>query len=690
MGGRLSATIIVRIAVVSGVLISGVVVWGAFSLRALDATLRVEGDAVWATLPDGDAAVVGIRSSAGRSDLTALDLIEEPDMVPTWAEWDRFFARQARLSEILAGDAIALQRADGEWVPVREVAQTPERLHWTFYSQLFAALAVWLAGLLTFAYSDRGPGARAYLVSALGIATVIWPAAVYSTRPLAMDATWFHVLSAIDHAGGFVYCGGVVALFARYPVVLVRRLGWLWAFSALGFAFDQLHPLPKGYVDFYPLMTVYFLMFVVLAPWQWVRARREPVARAAFSWVLLCALVGMSCFVFAIMFPIVLGLEPQVSQGFALSTYAITYAGISLGILKLRLFELDRWWFRVWSWLIGGALMVVGDLALMWLFDLGTRESLLVTLAVVGWLYFPVRQWVWARLARSASERRAQDPAALVSARDPEELEARLVAELERAFAPLRLEAKPAPLDVVELGPEATLLRVPNPRGGHFVCHYRNEGRDLFRARDIEQARRLVELSHTVDRALRAHLEGQEEERDRIRRDLHDDMGASIIRIIHASKDAEVAALAKRTMRDLRNVLLALSPEGATVTEVFDDLRVELGGTVPDERMRWEIDGDASWRLTSRQRANLVRTLREATTNALRHGDGALTYRISLRSDALEVELENASDEQLAPGEGLGLRNIAARMEELGGQLTWKNEAGTFALALRLPRTGDA
>lgn len=688
MGERLSATIIVRVAVVSGLLISGAVVWLAFSLPALEAQLGVAGEAVHASLDGAEVPVVAIRSSAGEHDLIPLDLMEEPDMVATWDEWDRFFARQDRLAEVLGGDGLALQRADGGWAPSTRVARRPERLHWTFYSQLFAALAVWLAALVTFAYSDRGIGARMYLVSGIGIAIVIWPAVVYSTRPLAMDATLFVALSAIDHAGGFIYSAGVLGMFLVYPVVLVRRRAWLWVFTLVGFLCDQLQVLPKGYVDFYPLMTVYFLAFVVAAPWQWHRARREPVARAAFSWMLLCALVGMISFVFAIMFPMVLGLETQLSQGFALSAYATTYAGVSLGILRLRLFELDRWWFRVWSWLIGGALMVVGDLLLMSLFDLGSRESLFVTLAIVAWLYFPVRQWVWARITRSGTEVR-HDATALVSARDPDELEARLEQELQRTFAPLRIESDEESIDEARIGEQATTLHVPKPRGGRFVCHYRNEGRDLFRARDLELVGGLVELSHSVDRALRAHLEGQEEERERIRRDLHDDMGASIIRIIHAAKDTEVASLAKRTMRDLRNVLMALSPEAATVTEVLDDLRVEIGATVPSGRMQWQVEGEASWRLSSRQRANLVRTLREATTNALRHGDGELSYRFVLAGDSLEVELENASDEPTG-GQGLGLRNIAARMEELGGELTWKNEAGIFALALRLPRTGEA
>ena len=44
-------------------------------------------------------------------------------------------------------------------------------------------------------------------------------------------------------------------------------------------------------------------------------------------------------------------------------------------------------------------------------------------------------------------------------------------------------------------------------------------------------------------------LEGEEAERQRIRRDLHDDMGASIIRIIHAAEDPAVAPRGEAAVR---------------------------------------------------------------------------------------------------------------------------------------------
>jgi signal transduction histidine kinase len=412
-----------------------------------------------------------------------------------------------------------------------------------------------------------------------------------------------------------------------------------------------------------------------------------PDARAAFRWILLSALLGMSCFVVTIMFPVLLGLPTQVSQGFALSAYAVTYAGVSLGILKLRLFDLERWWFRVWSWVLGGALMVLADLALVSLFDLDTRESLMITLAVCGWLYFPVRQWLLRRL----TQREPGNPLGLgelLAARTPDALEERMDHALRTLFGPLRVERLAAPLQGARLDPTGTRLSVPAPTSGHFVCHFRNRGRDLFRPRDLEQAKQLAALARSVSLGQSAYREGQEEERARIRRDLHDDMGASIIRIIHATKDREVTTLAKRTMRDLRNVLLALAPDSASIKDVLEDLRAELTAGVPAARVRWQVDGEASWALSGRQRANFVRTLREASTNALRHGDGDVEYRFLLSDQSIEVEVTNSAAAP-ATTAGLGMRNIAARIEEIGGDFSARHEDGVFSFSLRLPRTRE-
>lgn len=678
-----SATTIVRAAVAIGALASGLVLLAAHTIPTPRGSWTVEGDEVRL---EGSGAVMALRSSAGRFDLEPLDLIDEPDVMETWGDLDRFFARQTELRRVLDGVEVVAVRPDGTTVPV-EVGPRPfGELHWTFYSQLLAALLAWLAGLVTFAYSDRGVGARAYAISAVGIAIVLWPACVYTTRGLAIDGGVFRALSLLDHAGGHLYANAFLGLFLVYPVRLVKRLTPLIALGVAAFVLEVTRALPVPVVGFYTTMSIYTLAFLTTAVVQWWRARRDPVTRATFGWVVFFGLLGMASFVLLIMVPLLLGMDPVVSQGVVLPLYALTFAGVSLGVLRFRLFELDRWWFRAWSWVLGGTVLLLADVLLMSLFDLEHHQSLLVAVAVVGWAYFPARQWILGRLAGTARDELTLDVGDLAAARDPDELARMLEQKLRDAFAPLRLERHPGALAEPQLSPTGDVLRVP--RGdGHFVCRFRDQGRSLYRPRDLARAARLVAVCDSVERALRAHDAGQTEERARIRRDLHDDMGASIIRIIHATEDPEVGALAKHSMRDLRNVLLALAPEPEPVEAVLADLRAELAALSTEARpVQIEITGHASWELGGRRRANLVRVLREAVTNAIHHGEGPIDVAIELDADRLRGVVENPVLADPSPGTGLGLSSASARVTEIGGTLEWRQDEGVFRLVVEVPR----
>jgi signal transduction histidine kinase len=397
---------------------------------------------------------------------------------------------------------------------------------------------------------------------------------------------------------------------------------------------------------------------------------------------------GMGMFILLIDVPIWLGLEPVASQAVSLSAFVLAYAGISLGVLKQRLFDLDRWWFRTWSWFFGGVVIIGLDLVLISAFQMDGHDSLLVTLALAGWLYFPLRQWLMGRLLERRDERRF-DVTHIVSARDDQELTARFMHSLRQWFAPLSVERRLEALQAPRLDPLGTRLLVPAPASdGHYVCHLRNDGKSLYRTRDVEHAQQLATLGNAVHRAIVARQEGERAERARIRRDLHDDVAASIIRVIHATKDSSVVDLAKAVMRDLRNVLMALSHSPARAEDVLADLRSELSDTVERSgaSMDWRVVGQAEWEFSGRQRSNVVRTLREATTNAVKHGTGTVSFRFTLSNDGFDAEVANERAPEWGASSGSGLSNIRFRMFELGGKVEIDAAPDRFRLKLWLPR----
>lgn len=619
--------------------------------------------------------------------LEPIDLIEEPDVVGSWAELDSFYARQGEIWRRLDGSTVDV-RIDGEWKTVPVVRRGASDLPLPLYTLLAAAFVAWVAGFVTYAFSDRGRAARLYVVSAIAFCVAVWPPALYSSRPLALHPTLFRWLSTADHTGALLFAAGVITLLAVYPVRLVRHVWWLWATAILAAIAGHLQIGPIAVSGFYTANCVQFVLFIGFAFFQWRASRRTPLERAALGWILLSMFVGVIFFFTLITLPVLLGMRPTISQTTGLVSMVLMYVGISLGVLRYRLFDLDRWWFRTWSWILSGMVVVGVDLLLTRLFEIRQNVALIASLVVVGWLYFPIRQLLFERFGAPGSRARDYDTRRLITSGTLAELRARFREALAECFAPLEIVESDQRLDGARLIGEGAWLEVPSPtRDVAFRCHFRENGARLYTREDVARATELVALADSVRIALDARAEGELAERTRIRRDLHDDLGASIIRIAHESPDERTAALAKAAMRDLRDVLTALQDQPITARDALDDLEADLRGRahVDDRELVWHVAGETDRILSARARANLTRVLRETMTNALKHGTGPIRYAIELGERDLHVVVTNAACGVEPIETGMGLENITARVTELGGMVSYVRRDGSFELDVRLP-----
>jgi two-component system sensor histidine kinase DesK len=101
--------------------------------------------------------------------------------------------------------------------------------------------------------------------------------------------------------------------------------------------------------------------------------------------------------------------------------------------------------------------------------------------------------------------------------------------------------------------------------------------------------------------------------------------------------------------------------------------------------LSWHVDGTGSWQLSGRAHANLTRIVREATTNAIRHGKARLRCELTVDEQGVGATLTNPRDASEGGG-GQGLTNIAERIGELGGRLDIDTDDTRFRLRLHLPR----
>ena len=269
-----------------------------------------------------------------------------------------------------------------------------------------------------------------------------------------------------------------------------------------------------------------------------------------------------------------------------------------------------------------------------------------------------------------------------------------------------------APVHVGGALAEPSLERVLRHRGqelGRLVLGARAPG-EAFAAADLALVEVLArQLTLAVDAvALASQLQqsrgqivtAREEERRRLRRDLHDGLGpalAGIALTLQAAQNTggdeadDLLTGAREQMQDvvaeIRRIVQALRPA------VLDDLGLAAAIRAHADRLAplaIELDlAEPQPPMSAAAELVVYRIATEALTNVVRHAH-ASSCRVALRSDGGETVLEVTDDGRgLDPraDPGVGLRSMRERAAELGGHVVLGEAAlGGLAVAVRLPR----
>ena len=177
--------------------------------------------------------------------------------------------------------------------------------------------------------------------------------------------------------------------------------------------------------------------------------------------------------------------------------------------------------------------------------------------------------------------------------------------------------------------------------------------------------------------------EAVEQERQRLYADLHDDIGAKLVTLIHSLDNAEHADLARSVLQDLRDIVSRSNIGPLSLLEALAQIREEAEQRLACVHctLDWQQGVLPDPALDESQVLHLFRISREAISNALRHGHATqLRMRVKCTGNLLLLDVTDDGPglSQFAAA-GRGTTNMKQRADALHGSINWTpgTEGGT-------------
>lgn len=217
---------------------------------------------------------------------------------------------------------------------------------------------------------------------------------------------------------------------------------------------------------------------------------------------------------------------------------------------------------------------------------------------------------------------------------------------------------------------------------------------------ELESARRRM-----LDYASQIEQYAQTEERNRIAKDIHDDLGHRLIRVKMMSEAAlqlfhadtkrayglveQIRDQLQDSMERMRRTVrrLAAPDEGDNRRYALDRLVAESGEALGIEVL-FEVQGIPRPLYPSLEFI-LFKNAQEAITNALRHGAAtAVAVVLDFRADSVALTISNNGTVPNEPIEaGLGMKGMRERIALIGGKLEWR-AGDQFSVTTIMPLLG--
>ncbi len=546
---------------------------------------------------------------------------------------------------------------------------------------------------------------------------------------------------------------GILAFFFVFPNgrftprwTMAILLGW-FLFQLPRYYFPNAALILHGDAAIYNVLFIaFFLSGVAAQIYRYIRISNT-VERQQTKWVIYGLTIGMGCYLLlrtlSLLISDPMGSGLPVSLGIVITSsffVLLIPISISIAVIRYRLWDIDPIINRT---LVYGALsfltiafyvLVVGSFALYFRNNEANLVISFIATGIVAILFEPLRQRLQRAVNRLMYGER-DDPATVLtrlsqrldSALAPDSVLETIVETLAQTlrlpYAAISLAEDAPRFASTSNPPPSDLLHLPlhyhTERVGELILAPRAPG-ESFSPADMKLisiiaqqagvAAYTVRLNNDLQTSRERLVTAQEEERRRLRRDLHDGVGPTLAsfsqrletaaELIHTNPQKSekiIHALQKQvteTVADIRRLVYALRPPVLDEFGLVSAIREHLTQYSGPRGIRVVFDVmEPMPPLPAAVEVAAYRIALEAFTNVVKHARASLCHvRIKIENASLLLEIsDNGKGLPAETHAGIGLHSMRERASELGGEFAIEKEpsSGTTVRA-RLPIPGLA
>jgi signal transduction histidine kinase len=210
------------------------------------------------------------------------------------------------------------------------------------------------------------------------------------------------------------------------------------------------------------------------------------------------------------------------------------------------------------------------------------------------------------------------------------------------------------------------------------VGHARMDAEKRIAAIEQRMADRIAEVERSHGQLAEQKLEQvTERERKRIAADLHDDLGAKLLTIVHTSESDRISTLAREALEEMRLSVRGLTGKPVHLIDAMGDWRAEVVSRLGQANIlaEWKSPAeDIEHTFQARSYVQTTRILRESVSNIIKHSgatnatisatiqDGDFVLTIQDNGQGIPTELDGRLDR------GHGMASMKSRAKQMHGQ----------------------